>query len=71
MACNCGGSAAAASYIIPGENYGIYGYLPTSSAMELDIGSLFTVVALIGGMGLVAYMATSGATRKKAKSRRR
>ena len=63
MGCSCNSNTVAASYPIPGENYGIYGYLPTS--MEYTPTDILTAVALIGGMAFIAYVAMGRAEKTK------
>jgi hypothetical protein len=59
MGCSCG-NAQSASYI-EGENYGIYGFLPT----EYTPTDVITGVAIIGGMALIAYLAVSSGEKKR------
>jgi hypothetical protein len=61
MGCSCG-NAQPASYI-EGENYGIYGYLPT--AMEYTPTDVLTAAAVIGGMAFVAFLAVSSGEKKR------
>ena len=66
MGCSsCTGNPVAASYPIPGENYGIYGYLPT----EYTPSDILTAAALIGGMAIIAYVAMGRAEKTKRATR--